>query len=143
MYKRQALVRLEPSPFDPNVIVTLAQDSNTIIILDMRYPGAPLLTLEGHIGPVNQIQWDPKKPGVLVSCGDDCQVLCWDINALITQNPSTSQRWTTTQNLVHTVDTPQMAYTTETEANNIVINPQGTHVGAINGKTFTAIQIDT
>lgn len=137
-----ALVRLEPNPFDPNVIVTVAQDSNAIIVLDMRYPGTPLLTLEGHIGPVNQVQWHPKKSGVLVSCGDDCQVLYWDTSALLGQTSSNTARWNN-QNVVHTVDTPQMAYTTETEANNLVLNPSGTHVGTVNGKTFTAINLNT
>ena len=109
---------------------------------DMRYPGTPLLTLEGHIGPVNQVQWHPKKSGVLVSCGDDCQVLYWDTSALLGQTSSNTARWNN-QNVVHTVDTPQMAYTTETEANNLVLNPSGTHVGTVNGKTFTAINLNT
>ncbi|KAL2708986.1 hypothetical protein KLU848_2425 [Kluyveromyces marxianus] len=133
-----ALVRLEPNPFDPNVIVTVPQDSNAIIVLDMRYPGTPLLTLEGHIGPVNQVQWHPKRPGVLASCGDDCQVLYWDINSLLGQSATSSTRWANS-NVVHSVDTPQMAYTTETEANNIVFNAQGSHVGVVHGKTFTAV----
>ncbi|CDO93839.1 unnamed protein product [Kluyveromyces dobzhanskii CBS 2104] len=137
-----ALVRLEPNPFDPNVIVTVAQDSNAIIVLDMRYPGSPLVTLEGHIGPVNQVQWHPKKSGVLVSCGDDCQVLYWDINALLGQTVSNNSRWAN-QNVVHNVDTPQMAYTTDTEANNLVLNSTGSHVGTVHGKTFTAINLST
>lgn len=76
----QALLRLEPSPFDPNVIATFALDSNSILILDMRNPGSPVFTLEGHNASVNQIKWHPTRRNVILSCGDDCQVLYWDIN---------------------------------------------------------------
>lgn len=137
-----ALLRLEPNPFDPNIIATVAQDSNLAIILDMRYPGSPLLTLEGHIGAINQLQWDTKKSGVLISCGDDCQVLYWDLNNFLGQ-PITGSFQKTSPNVDHTSDTPQMSYSTENEINNIVWNPAGTHVGAVSGKVFTAINIPT
>ncbi|CAI4053992.1 hypothetical protein SUVZ_16G0390 [Saccharomyces uvarum] len=75
-----ALLRLEPSPYDPNVLATFAADSNKIIILDMRNPESPILTLEGHSSSVNEIKWHPTKRNVLLSCSDDCQVLYWDLN---------------------------------------------------------------
>ncbi|CAI4052705.1 hypothetical protein SKDZ_16G0300 [Saccharomyces kudriavzevii ZP591] len=75
-----ALLRLEPSPYDPNVLATFAADSNKIIILDMRNPESPILNLEGHTCSVNEIKWHPTKRNVLLSCSDDCQVLYWDLN---------------------------------------------------------------
>lgn len=76
-----ALLRLEPSPYDPNVLATFAADSNKIIILDMRNPESPILNLQGHGSSVNGIKWHPTKRNVLLSCGDDCQVLYWDLNS--------------------------------------------------------------
>ncbi|CCE62994.1 hypothetical protein TPHA_0D03590 [Tetrapisispora phaffii CBS 4417] len=76
-----ALLRLEPSPTDPNLIATFGLDKKAILILDMRNPGVPVLVLSGHSPSVNQIKWHPSKPYVLLSCGDDCQVLYWDLNS--------------------------------------------------------------
>ena len=79
--QKDALLRLEPSPYDPNVLATFAADSNKIIILDMRNPESPILNLQGHGSSVNGIKWHPTKRNVLLSFGDDCQVLYWDLNS--------------------------------------------------------------
>ncbi|QLG70734.1 hypothetical protein HG535_0A06760 [Zygotorulaspora mrakii] len=95
----KALLRLEPSPFDPNVIATFALDSQSILILDMRNPGSPILTLQGHNAAVNQIKWHPTRRNVIISCSDDCQVLYWDLHQWLdsvadsnsnTENPETA-----------------------------------------------------
>lgn len=78
-----ALLRLEPSPNDPNVLATFASESNKILILDMRNPETPVLTLTGHSSFVNQIKWHPTKRNILLSCADDCQVLSWDLNTYL------------------------------------------------------------
>lgn len=78
-----ALLRLEPSPNDPNVLATFVTESDKILILDMRNPEAPVLTLNGHSSSINQIKWHPTKRNILLSCADDCQVLYWDLNAYL------------------------------------------------------------
>ncbi|AAS53217.2 AFL157Cp [Eremothecium gossypii ATCC 10895] len=139
-----ALLRLEPSPFDPNILATIQQDSNVVIILDMRYPGSPMLLLEGHAAPVNQLKWHPSKPNVLATCGDDCQILYWDLLELLSASQVwtglTQQRWSTTST-VRTLETPQMSYTAQYEVNNFVWRPSGDWIGYTAGKRFYNIRM--
>lgn len=137
-----ALLRLEPSLYDPNVVATFTQDSNSIIILDMRYPGSPVLTLEGHISAVNQIQWHPSRRNVLLSCSDDCQVLYWDLNTWLSSSAvaSTASKWNA-NNIVHSLDVPQQAYTDAPyEVNNIVWRPQDDWFGCNMGRQFQSVR---
>ncbi|SCU81075.1 LAME_0B05556g1_1 [Lachancea meyersii CBS 8951] len=144
---RNALLRLEPSPFDPNVVATFAQDSTSVLILDMRYPGAPVWTLDGHSAAVNQIQWHPSRHNVLISGGDDCQALVWDIN---TQQASSSAatastastRWNNGKTSAHSIEIPQQAYDdTNYEINNLVWRPEGDWFGCNMGRQFQAVRV--
>ena len=151
-----ALLRLEPSPTDPNVIATFGLDSKSILILDMRNPSAPVLTLEGHTTFVNQIKWHPQRANVLLTCGDDCQVLYWDLNRWISPRSdnhpqSNRQDITITDEQIDPVapqwnsststsilDTPTMCYSNrQQEINNIAWRPQGGDwFGCVSGKKF-------
>jgi len=95
------LLRLAASPHDSHLLATFAADSTLIRILDVRQPGQALLELRGHSAPVNSIEWNPSRRGMLASGGDDSLVLVWDLlhanNAAIisgdhasTQPPPTS-----------------------------------------------------
>lgn len=153
-----ALLRLEPSPFDPNVIATFALDSPRILILDMRNPGSPVLVLEGHSAAVNQMKWHPLKRNFLLSCSDDCQVLYWDLNNYISgqpivqdqdQNVDSSQHQSNTvakwnsKNVLRTLDTPSMFYSNDgKEINNIAWRPQGGDwFGSVAGKVFQNVRL--
>lgn len=141
--QNKALLRLAPSPFDPNIIGAIEQDSNVVIILDMRYPGIPILNLEAHISAVNQIQWHPITPNLLASCGDDCQILYWDIKGSLPKISSISNsnsHWGT-NSILNSFETPQMAYTDNLEVNNLVWRPQGDWIGSIVGKNFKSIKV--
>ncbi|SCU91918.1 LADA_0F12992g1_1 [Lachancea dasiensis] len=139
-----ALLRLEPSPFDPNVVATFAHDSTSVLVLDMRYPGAPVLTLEAHSGAVNQIQWHPSRRNVLASCSDDCQVLIWDLNTQLTTSAAAtnaSSKWNNGKAAL-CVDSPQQAYNeSRYEVNNIVWQPQGDWLGCNMGRQFQSVRV--
>ncbi|CDH12868.1 related to WD repeat-containing protein YPL247C [Zygosaccharomyces bailii ISA1307] len=154
-----ALLRLAPSPFDPNVIATFALDSPKVLILDMRNPGSPVLVLEGHSAAVNQMKWHPSKRNVLLSCSDDCQVLYWDLNASLTpkgtdqsqasdqpkdvsQQATAVAKWNA-KNTLRTLDTPAMFYANGgQEVNNIVWRPQGGDwFGNVAGKKFQNVKL--
>ncbi|EDO17368.1 hypothetical protein Kpol_1060p24 [Vanderwaltozyma polyspora DSM 70294] len=157
-----ALLRLQPSPSDPNVMATFALDSKSILILDMRNPGSPVLTLEGHSAAVNQIKWHPKKSNVLLSCGDDCQVLYWDLNEWLSptslsanenkvnanDGPISGQQinapvsqWNQS-NVQNVLDVPAMCYSNrQQEINNIAWRPHGGDwFGCVSGKKFQNVR---
>ena len=152
--QKNALLRLEPSPFDPNILATFVGDTNRILILDMRNPESPVLTLEGHLSAVNQIKWHPTKRNVLLSCGDDCQVLCWDLN-LYLGSPSLIHKPIPESNIMRTddrnmggqsnevLDTPNLFYSNDSqEINNIVWRPhRGEWFGYVSGKNFQNVKI--
>ncbi|CCH58031.1 hypothetical protein TBLA_0A02310 [Henningerozyma blattae CBS 6284] len=166
--KSNALLRLEPSPTDPNVIATFGADSNSVLILDMRNPGTPVLTLDGHSAPINQIKWHPTKKNTILSSSDDCQVLYWNLNDPLTISPSENGEisansssvninsdqaqdassmsnvpiWNT-RNDIKSMDTPFMSYTSKgREVNNIVWRPRnGDWFGAISGKRFQNVKV--
>lgn len=142
-----ALLRLEPSPFDPNVIATFAIDSPSVLVLDMRSPGSPLLTLDAHTAPINQIKWHPTRRNVLLSASDDCQAFYWDLDThLDTESTTTANTPTKTpsteQHANTSVQTPAMLYATGgQEVNNVVWRPQGDWFAAISHKRFQAVKI--
>ncbi|CAD1783790.1 similar to Saccharomyces cerevisiae YPL247C Putative protein of unknown function [Maudiozyma barnettii] len=158
--QNHALLRLEPSPSDPNILATFVCDSNSIIILDMRNPESPVLTLEGHSGTINQIKWHPTKRNILMSCGDDCQVLCWDLNKYLeTGTPTTAASDSDGQTPMlnknsqeqdidmsgdnKKVNMPDFYYSSGTEeVNNIAWRPDdGNWLGTVSGKTFKNIRV--
>lgn len=154
-----ALLRLEPSPFDPNVIATFALDSTSVLILDMRNPGSPVLTLDAHTAPVNQIKWHPSRRNVLLTCADDCQVLYWDLDASLlapadpaAATPTTGDevsgstphdhKWSF-KNQAQSISAPALFYANNgQEVNNIVWRPQGADwFGAVSAKRFQNVRI--
>ncbi|GMM55912.1 hypothetical protein DAKH74_025280 [Maudiozyma humilis] len=159
--QNHALLRLEPSPFDPNILATFVCDSNSIMILDMRNPESPVLTLDGHAGSINQIKWHPTKRNVLMSCADDCQVLCWDLNKSLDGSATAgSRRGSAVQAMSDGASSagdydmtsdendkelslPSFHYRNQTEeVNNIVWRPDsGNWLGTVSGKKFKNIRV--
>lgn len=152
--QKNALLRLEPSSFDPNILATFVGDTNRILILDMRNPESPVLILEGHSSAVNQIKWHPTKRNVLLSCGDDCQVLYWDLN-LYLGSPNIIHKPIPESNIIsngdknmkvpgnEVLDTPNLFYSGDSqEINNIVWKPhRGDWFGYVSGKKFQNVKI--
>ena len=157
-----SLLRLEPSPFDPNVLATFVCNSNSIMVLDMRKPVSPVLTLSGHRAAVNQIKWHPTRRNVLLSCSDDCQIMYWDLSReLITSGGNSShnnngsdsnhnssssrhsQGGSSTKNNNTVLQIPEMVHSNSSEeVNNISWRPnKGDWFGLVSGKKFSNVKV--
>ncbi|SAM02945.1 hypothetical protein [Absidia glauca] len=78
----QPLLRLQFNRINHDLLATFRMDSDTVQILDIRYPSAPVAELtRSHRSNVNCFSWSPNHPGHICTGGDDSQVLVWDINS--------------------------------------------------------------
>jgi protein transport protein SEC31 len=54
--------------------------SPVVQLWDLRFATSPLKTLAGHTRAVTGIAWCAKDPDLLLSCGRDNRILCWNPN---------------------------------------------------------------
>jgi DDB1- and CUL4-associated factor 7 len=57
------LLRLAYNPYKPDLLSVFHANSNTVQILDVRYPGAPKFEVKGHKGNINGMAWLPSESG--------------------------------------------------------------------------------
>ncbi|XP_061191431.1 protein transport protein Sec31A-like isoform X2 [Saccostrea echinata] len=60
-----------------------SEDDHTPVIQlwDLRYATSPVKQLENHTRGVLDIAWCPQDPDLLLSCGKDNRILCWNPNS--------------------------------------------------------------
>lgn len=154
-YNSNALIKLSTSNIDARYLATIGVNSNQVIIIDMRMPGIPVLTLDGSLGginnaAINSIQWHPTSNHLLTG-GDDCQALIWDCNHLTVKLANKSDAGTNiggsngkvkSGEIGITIDTPLLSYEEDLEVNNVCWrSDQGDWMGVISGKGFQAVQL--
>lgn len=122
------LLRLATSNTDPNIIATFSSNSDTVSIMDLRYPGQPTVILGGHTARLNSIKWHPAESKLMAS-GDDCQVLIWDFNNISKSKVKSG------------VEFPDYAYSDTFEVNNVCWNPSGDWIGVVSGKGFQGVKM--
>jgi WD repeat-containing protein 68 len=118
------LLRLSTSNTDTSVLATFVAKSDSIAFIDMRYPGYATATLKGHNASVNSIQWHPTE-SKLLSGGDDCQALVWDMKESRPRHPA---------------GLPESVYGDVMEINNVSWSAQGDWFGVVSGKGFQAVR---
>lgn len=133
------LVRISTSNYNANQIAVLEANSNHIMVLDLRKVGMPLYRLNDHQGTVNSIAWHPTK-NMLLSGGDDCQVLIHDFSKLNSRN--TDKNNSNNSNYSSNQYLPNYSFPTENEINYVSWSPDGDWVGFNAGKRFQACQVD-
>ncbi|GMM38383.1 hypothetical protein DASC09_057220 [Saccharomycopsis crataegensis] len=84
------LLRLDTCKTNQNLIATIGVDSTAAMVLDIRYPGTATYFLDGHSASINSLAWHPTKEALLTG-GDDCQALIWDMNGIVTEVASSAQ----------------------------------------------------
>ncbi|WVQ81310.1 hypothetical protein IAT38_003433 [Cryptococcus sp. DSM 104549] len=86
--KDTPLARIAFSKKEQHMLACFGLDDSKIMILDMRSPGSPVAELVGHQAAVGAIAWgspgtssrsEPTGGGWLASCGDDSQLLLYDL----------------------------------------------------------------
>ncbi|KAL1918166.1 uncharacterized protein VTP21DRAFT_3432 [Calcarisporiella thermophila] len=112
-----SLLRLQFNKINANLIATLHVATNIVHVLDIR-TSQPLVELRGHSSPVNAIGWAPHLSNLLVSGGDDSQVLVWDLDDPSSYAPHLPPGAPppTAQKIVHH---PILAYTADAEVNQL------------------------
>lgn len=65
---------------DPRIIATFASRSAALILLDVRIPGTPLLTLKSHTEAVNAFSLAPHTSQYVCTGSDDRRALIWDLH---------------------------------------------------------------
>lgn len=134
------LVRLATSNYNANQIAVLEAESSRILVLDLRHVGVPLYTLKSHASSVNSIAWHPKK-NMLLSGGDDCQVLVHDLTGS-PEDVQQQQQGDDHSAPVHTQDKlPSYSFSAAMEVNSVCWSPDGSWVGLNSGKQFQACHL--
>jgi WD repeat-containing protein 68 len=98
-----SLLRISWNRMDDNFIAVFAADSDEVVLLDLRAPSIPALTLRTHKAPVNAVSWAPHSSCHICTVADDSQALIWDVRTL--PDP---------------VDDPILAYKADGEINNML-----------------------
>lgn len=136
-FNQKALLKLSTSNVEQHYLATIGVNSNQIIVIDMRMPGMPLVTLDGLLGgacdaAINLILWHPSS-NYLLSGGDDCNALVWDCSQMTAQ-PAGSPDFRSL------IDTPILAYEEELEVNNVCWRQGGGDwMGVVSGRGFQAV----
>lgn len=62
-----------------------SEDDHTPVIQlwDLRFATSPLKSLENHQRGILSIAWCPQDPDLLLSCGKDNRILCWNPNSSV------------------------------------------------------------
>ncbi|CAB3398921.1 unnamed protein product [Caenorhabditis bovis] len=100
--QKTPLMRLAWNKQEPYYLATFAQDSNEVVIIDIRMPCNALTRLKNHNGAVNGIAWAPHSPHHICTAADDAQALIWDI-----------------QHIPRPVEDPILAYSAAGEVNQV------------------------
>ncbi|KAI6204111.1 hypothetical protein M3Y94_00634500 [Aphelenchoides besseyi] len=90
---------------DPSQFATVADESNKLIVCDVRMPCQVLYEYGKHSKPVNSIDWAPHSPTHLCSGSSDNQALIWQLQngeepllAYQSEGEITRIRWSATYN---------------------------------------------
>lgn len=96
-------IRAKHLAWHPEVATQLclsSEDDHTPVIQlwDLRYATSPLKSLENHTKGVLSVAWCLKDPDLLLSCGKDSRILCWNPNSNVPNGEvvyelNTSNQW--------------------------------------------------
>jgi len=151
----QPLLRLAFDPSQSSALAAIHENSNSVLLIDIRVPGIPVAEFKGHKAPVNAITWSSESSttetgGALCTVGDDGQVLVWDGSNAFTSNAprddlaSSTNKSRNQAGASKIVKTPILAYDAGAEVNNVSFggsSTQGEWIGFTSGRTLRALRV--
>ncbi|KAI9202670.1 WD40-repeat-containing domain protein [Polychytrium aggregatum] len=121
------LVRISWNKQDPNFVATLQAGSDSVIILDIRMPGIPVVELRAHGAPVNSATWAPHSTTHLCTGGEDSTAFVWDISNSMKQK---------------VIQNPILVYQTESKVNQVSWSTQHSEwVGVASGRRVDILKV--
>lgn len=83
------LLRVAWNKLDSTYLSTFGVNGTEVIVIDIRYPSAPVATLkDGHTGAINSIGWAPHSATHMCSAGEDCTAVIWSLADLPNAQPT-------------------------------------------------------
>ncbi|GMK55624.1 hypothetical protein CspeluHIS016_0206800 [Cutaneotrichosporon spelunceum] len=161
------LARIAFSNREQHMLACFGMGDSKTLILDMRSPGQPVAELLGHKAPLGAISWGSggntgtasgaTGGGYIASCGDDAQLLMYDLTSPIATEPE-SRRSTVpysmsppaTPNTGRTPSPgstraaeiqPHKAWTAQGELNNLAFSAAGDWVACVSGQRLNMLQV--
>ncbi|KAL1916037.1 uncharacterized protein VTP21DRAFT_6041 [Calcarisporiella thermophila] len=152
--KPTPLLRLAFNRQEPHHVSTFHMDSSSIQIFDIRVPGVPYAELRGHGASVNCCGWAPHLKNLVVSGGEDAQVLVWDlavggaqpgaetsVGGSSSATGDTGRGGGSGRNTTRLITDPVFAYTAEAEVNQLNWSKVNTDwMAIVHGKTMQALK---
>ncbi|WVO15364.1 hypothetical protein L204_103020 [Cryptococcus depauperatus] len=165
--KNTPLARLAFSNKEQHMLACFGLDDSKILLLDMRSPGKPVAELIGHQAPLGAIEWGSggnrigeTGGGWLASCGDDSQLLLYDLTSPLPSPPISrsnlrpsdhsayalsptgtpaSQRTPSPGEVIEMM--PTKGWTAKGELNNLAFTKDGDWVGCVNGGRLSLLHV--
>lgn len=156
------LARIAFSNREQHQLACFSMDDSKTLILDMRSPGQPVAELLGHSGALSAIAWGnggagsgESGGGWLASCGDDAQLLIYDLTEKIPVEPTkhkpsngpyslspsaTPDARTPSPTQTRAVEyQPVRAWTAPAEINNLAYDKDGEWIGCVSGQRLSVL----
>ncbi|KAK1922636.1 putative transparent testa glabra 1 protein [Papiliotrema laurentii] len=162
------LARIAFSNTEQHMLACFGLDDSKTFILDMRSPGQPVAELMGHSAPLGAISWGGGPPdsesggGWIASCGDDCQLLLYDLTGPLPaprqEAKSQTAKSSSPANYAFSPPAtpndaqspppakaaeimPAKAWTADSEIVNLAFTDSGNQIGAISGSKLSILDI--
>ncbi|RSH95138.1 hypothetical protein EHS25_000224 [Saitozyma podzolica] len=171
------LARIAFSNREQHMLACFGMDESKALILDMRSPGHPVAELLGHQAPLGAISWGSggDVPGTsgggwIATCGDDSQLLLYDLtsplpearpastrpstrpsttsrsgispNSYALSPPSTPSQARSSPSPAHAAEImPVKGWTADAEINNLAFTNSGEWVGCVSGQRMSVLKV--
>ncbi|KTW26381.1 hypothetical protein T552_02863 [Pneumocystis carinii B80] len=139
-YTSEPLLRVSANTLDQNLLATFHLDSNVVHILDIRFPGTPVLNIAGHDGNINCVKWAPGCRNICATGGEDCQILIWNTTKE-SQNPNTLLYKSIRNQEIKQLNNPIFSWNANSEINNLCWSDDAEWIGVCWGKNFQGLKV--